>query len=1679
MRRAFAILLILLCTQVPVWALAPPGGPEPPPESGYPEILEYLPSPVEVTPVGSIGDALTHDNGDTVGLSDKVVTGRFTESGITLFYIQDDDRGAGIRVDNATAVAPGDRVNVTGTLGVIGGERRLYDTTVQITQHQSAVPGPLAMDNPTVGGAALNDHTPGITGAIGPYNKGLLVMTWGRVTSTSDGAFCIDDGSVLADGPGTNFGIRVIASGFTLPTVNQYVVITGISSSFEYDGVTYRQIRVRAAADVLVTTGTNVTSPPGLLDISPARDSWWAAVGLPGVPIDPNPESVFDATIPYMAGNPATLVGNIQRFEPRGDQDVYPYPYVCFPDSKISIGGQQTTVQFGCVYSGQGYWMEMGSAGGEISYQGVMEPVQSTDRYISLPCDALTWIGNPFDHSVLYQSVLVTDGKTVLSFMDAWRNNWIYPDGYWWNCGNQSLYMVEGDMQWADLETGICMRSWHGFWVCSNKDALALIIVSEEHETMSVTADPPYIAPGGSTQIIAKALLRSGYPLENAAIALTTTAGALSAPDGQTDQNGEVKVTLSSVPAGQSPVVTASSDYACPGPITGSCTIAIDTTPPSTPVVTDDGDYTTSITELHASWSASDPESGIAGYQYAIGTSAGATNVVGWTSTAASEATATELSLDTSGNTTYYFAVKAINGAGMPSDPAGLSDGITCQPQKVIHVKPNGNDQNNGLTWATAKATVQSGINAAGSTKEVWVVEGTYVPSSAITLASGTKLYGGFAGTELVRSDRNWKNHETILDGSSNHYNSLVRVSGVTSAVLDGFTLRHGGNSWVSYGGGIYCSNASLVLANNIVTGNSSTGGGGGFYAYNSSVVAVGNVFVDNTSLGGGAIDCERTTGQIAHNTVICNAASEGCGGISLYYTSAALAVTNNIVAFNAGGGIHAPNTSATFARNDVYGNIKYEYSTSTPVPATDIHSDPIIPNVELGDWHIAAASPCRDAGVSVPGLPEKDIDAESRTSGASPDIGADEWNGTDPAPVTAAVVYVKPASEGGSDSNNGTSWADAVATVQKGVDVAYSTGRYEVWVAAGTYAKVSLRSFVKLYGGFEPGDTSKSDRDWTANQTILEGVGSSSIVTIGNAAQCRVDGFIIQHGSASYGGGSASYGGGIQCSGAFATIAHNTVRANTASYGGGLWALESVLTIASNSFLANTATIAGGAIYASYDSTVMVAGNAFADNAASSGGGVYCCYNTSGSLANNTIVRNSASDNGGGVYLYSSSPALSNNIIAQNLGGGIKGSSSQPALGSNCVYGNTGYDYSGVSPGTGDFSSDPLFAQDGVHIEPTSPCVDAGDDSAVQAGWPDVDGEARIQGAHVDAGADESDGCGWYYLTLSLDPQHGTPGQTVNVTAHVTDWNAQPVVGTLVYFSLSGGVLTAIGGNALPPGTTGASADTDSNGDITAVVTRGPVGTARAVAAVTRSCGTGQTTLSTGVPFGWSHVGFVYDICYEVPPSGTIRSYVDQYLTRVDDADACVVYRRITGTPFTIDDSLNVVFLVTPTRDLQQSEIDALCAFVQSGRQKRIVLVGEFSPDSDAFNARLNNTAAGLGMGTRFSTGGTYYDICVNRARLCAVNPSHYLTAGVSNLWDAATSTFAGGWGAYARPVAYTHAAPTLPWILEEDTAAAGSRILIHDSSVIADDYNDKYDDTLPDKNFKFIDNLCTMFPQ
>ena len=69
----------------------------------------------------------------------------------------------------------------------------------------------------------------------------------------------------------------------------------------------------------------------------------------------------------------------------------------------------------------------------------------------------------------------------------------------------------------------------------------------------------------------------------------------------------------------------------------------------------------------------------------------------------------------------------------------------------IYYVSNGGNDSNNGLSWATAKATINAAIDSASAGDSVFVAVGTY---SYVTLKSGVSVFGGFIGMETSLSQR-------------------------------------------------------------------------------------------------------------------------------------------------------------------------------------------------------------------------------------------------------------------------------------------------------------------------------------------------------------------------------------------------------------------------------------------------------------------------------------------------------------------------------------------------------------------------------------------------------------------------------------------------------------------------------------------------------------------------------------------------------------------------------------------------------------------------------------------------------------------------------------------------------------------------------------------------------------
>lgn len=204
------------------------------------------------TPCATLAQAKNNPDGAQVFLRNVIVsagTSHFTNA----FFVQEQDRSNGIKVDKGFLTVPYGRIiDISGTLASTGGERRITGASV-FTVSTPGPPKPLALACSAVGGEGLNGYTPGITGGVGPHNLGLLVRAWGRITavdsSTGNKFFYIDDGSGLEDGTvAGRKGLRVTWLNLwsaPSPQVGKYALVTGIASCFQSGGHTRPQILLR------------------------------------------------------------------------------------------------------------------------------------------------------------------------------------------------------------------------------------------------------------------------------------------------------------------------------------------------------------------------------------------------------------------------------------------------------------------------------------------------------------------------------------------------------------------------------------------------------------------------------------------------------------------------------------------------------------------------------------------------------------------------------------------------------------------------------------------------------------------------------------------------------------------------------------------------------------------------------------------------------------------------------------------------------------------------------------------------------------------------------------------------------------------------------------------------------------------------------------------------------------------------------------------------------------------------------------------------------------------------------------------------------------------------------------------------------------------------------------------
>lgn len=268
---------------------------------------------------------------------------------------------------------------------------------------------------------------------------------------------------------------------------------------------------------------------------------------------------------------------------------------------------------------------------------------------------------------------------------------------------------------------------------------------------------------------------------------------------------------------------------------------------------------------------------------------------------------------------------------------------------RTIYVdKSNTSGNQDGLSWETAFNKLQDAINAADASTqdEIWVADGVYDerrpdPDGSLVLKASVPLYGGFAGGETQRSQRDWIANPAVIDGldQRNGLNpeAVHVIKGAEDATLDGFIVRNGDGFGAStfpkdrggaifangvsmnivrcrfernksrFGGAIYFNVSQSTITDCVFEESLVDGFGGAIFINSDSTLLIENcMFRSNVANKGGAIyiaspgnDATIRSCQFLENTAL----SDGGAGIFVDNASALIESCRFFDNFSEGGG--------------------------------------------------------------------------------------------------------------------------------------------------------------------------------------------------------------------------------------------------------------------------------------------------------------------------------------------------------------------------------------------------------------------------------------------------------------------------------------------------------------------------------------------------------------------------------------------------------------------------------------------------------------------------------------------------------------------------------------------------------------------------------------------------------
>jgi len=407
------------------------------------------------------------------------------------------------------------------------------------------------------------------------------------------------------------------------------------------------------------------------------------------------------------------------------------------------------------------------------------------------------------------------------------------------------------------------------------------------------------------------------------------------------------------------------------------------------------------------------------------------------------------------------------------SDIIYVDDTSPCQP-------------GTGMSWRSAYVNLQDALARArtGCGSQIWVAAGTYKPITNTTdpnwyittfqLVDGVPIYGGFAGNETTRNQRNYITNQTILTGQigQNYYDAVdyvVTAKNIEDVIVDGFTIRG------SYYAGISLNDADITIVNCKLKENYNDSNGiritnhssadihnciiaynnsDGIYGNNSQLIVSGCTIESNVGSGLANNSCDlvlknsiiRYNGwdgvtlennyatTIKNNWIYYNGTTQSAYGAGIWFGNQVSVplVRNDTIYANYTHGIEASqqgadpnilnciiyaNDSGDFLRiSGTFNTVNYCCLQNTHSGTGNITGDPLFydnPN-DPNNCHLDSNSPCIDKGDPnfAPEPDETDIDGEDRR------VDGDS-NGTRIVDIGADEYYWSPADFNGDEIVN------------------------------------------------------------------------------------------------------------------------------------------------------------------------------------------------------------------------------------------------------------------------------------------------------------------------------------------------------------------------------------------------------------------------------------------------------------------------------------------------------------------------------------------------------------------------------------------------------------------------------------------------------------------------------------